>query len=105
MMQGVSTEAANDAINNVLQSLIEKSVSDRELTKVQNKFESNLVMGQTNCLNKAMALSYYEMLGDASLLNREIEKYLHIKPIDIKHVASEVFCETNCSTLYYLAEK
>jgi zinc protease len=105
VMEGVALDNANDEVEKVLQSLIENPIDDRELKKVQNRYESNLLMGQTNILSKAMELSYYEMLGDADFLNQEINKYCSIKPTDITETASKIFRNTNCSTLYYLAEK
>jgi zinc protease len=104
VMQGVSLDEANEAVGKVLHDLMNCSFTERELKKVQNKYESNILMGQTNVLNKAMDLSYFEMLGDAEMLNHEIEKYCAITPSDIAQTANEIFKETNCSTLYYVAE-
>jgi predicted Zn-dependent peptidase len=105
VMKGISLDEANKAVDKVLQDLMNCSFTERELKKVQNKYESNILMGQTNVLNKAMDLSYFEMLGDAEMLNHETEKYCAITPSDIAQTAKEVFKETNCSTLYYVAEK
>ncbi|HEY4788595.1 MAG TPA: pitrilysin family protein, partial [Bacteroidales bacterium] len=104
-MNGVLAKDADQAILDVIRDLVKTPVSDSELKKVQNKYETNLMLGQTNALNKAIGLSYYEMLGDAELLNKEINKYNEITPEEISMVVSNVLCENNCSTLYYLAEK
>jgi predicted Zn-dependent peptidase len=104
-MQGVSVREANQAILDVIENLSKVPVYERELKKVQNKYETNLMLGQTNALNKAMGLSYYEMLGDANLLNNEIDKYNTITSDEISSTTRDLLCETNCSTLYYLAEK
>jgi predicted Zn-dependent peptidase len=62
-------------------------------------------MGQTNILNKAMGLSFFEMLGDANLFNSEAERYNAITADELCQVATKVFSKNNCSTIYYLAEK
>jgi hypothetical protein len=105
VMEGVSLDDANIEVEAVLKGLIDHPVKERELKKVQNKYESNILIGQTSILDKAMDLSYCEMLGDASLINQEVDKYCSIKPSDITETASEIFRGTNCSTLYYTAEK
>lgn len=105
LMEGVSIEKADKAIGNILKELMEHPVSDRELKKVQNKFEINILQGHTSALNKAMSLAFYEMLGNASLVNQETEKYCSVSIHDIMRVAKSVFTTANCSTLYYLAEK
>ena len=105
VMDGVTPDEAEAEVDIVLQGLIDTPIQERELKKVKNRYESNLLMGQTNILNKAMDLSFYEMLGDADLLNQEIDKYSSVKPSDITQTASEIFRNANSSTIYYLAEK
>ncbi|MDP4209339.1 MAG: pitrilysin family protein [Bacteroidota bacterium] len=105
VMDGISIDTANLAVEKVLQEIIDKPVATRELKKVQNKFEANLLLGQINALNKAMSLSYYEMLGDAAMLNREVANYCKVTPKMIRETASDIFKPTNCSTLFYLADK
>jgi zinc protease len=104
-MKGVSLKEANKAILEIIENLADVPISERELKKVQNKFETNLMMGHTNALNRAMGLSYYEMLGDAGMLNQEISQYASVLPEDIVSTTREFLSETNCSTLYYMAEK
>ena len=74
-----------------------------ELTKVKNKTESTLVFSEMSLLDKAMNLAYYELLGDAGLLNTEIDKYLSITPEQIKTAAQTTFVKEKSSTLYYSA--
>jgi len=104
IMQGITVEKANQAILEVVENLASNPISEHELMKVLHKYETNLKLGQTNALNKAMALSYYEMLGNADLFNEEIHKYGSITADQICQVTGDLLCETNCSTLFYLAE-
>ena len=80
-------------------------VSAEELTKVQNKVESTMVFSEMSLLDKAMNLAYYELLGDADLLNHETAKYLQVTPEQIKEEANKLFRKDNSSTLIYLAEE
>ena len=72
--------------------------------KVKNKFESVHQFGQLSAMNKAMDLAYQELLGDANLINHEVENYRNVSANDIKRVASQLFDANNCSTLYYIAK-
>ena len=52
-------------------------------------------------LNKAMNLAFSELMGDASLINQEVAKYMAVTKELIIQQANEIFKETNCSTLYH----
>ena len=102
LADGVSPEAGDAAIVEELEKLKTEALSEEELQKVKNRVESILVYSDINVLDRAMNLAYYELLGDAGGLNKELEKYLRVKPADIQRVANDVLLETNASTLYYL---
>lgn len=101
LMKGVSLNAAENAIHEETAKLKEGFVFEHELLKVKNKVESMLLFSETNILNKAMHLCKYELLGDAGMINDEIEKYRLVEKVDIKKVANEIFADENRSTLYY----
>jgi hypothetical protein len=56
-------------------------------------------------MNKAMNLGYYEMIGDLSLINREVEIYRSLSADDISDFATRVFRQENSSTLIYRAKR
>lgn len=103
LIEGVEMEKAEEAIWTELLKLTQNYVSTDELTKVKNKAESIMVFAEMNLLDKAMNLAYYELLGDANLLNIEIDKYLAITAEQIKDAATTTFVKQKSSTLYYLA--
>ncbi|MGN8055257.1 M16 family metallopeptidase [Pedobacter sp. 22163] len=105
LVGGVTTETAEKAIWAELNKLKAELVSDNELTKVKNKVESVLVFSEMSLLDKAMNLAYYELLGDAALLNQETEEFLKVKAEDIKRISNETFQSNSSSTLYYLTEE
>ena len=103
LVEGVSMEQAENAIWAELNKIATELVSETELTKVKNKSESIMVFAEMSLLDKAMNLAYYELLGDANLLNVEINKYLNITAQQIQQVAKQTFVKEKSSTLYYLA--
>jgi predicted Zn-dependent peptidase len=105
LVEGVTVGDAEAAIWRELELLKTQQVSDDEITKVKNKTESIMVFAELNLLDKAMNLAYYELLGDAGLLNEEIDKYLAVTPEKIQTAAQSTFHPKKCSTLYYLIKK
>jgi zinc protease len=105
LVEGVSIETAEKAIWAELDKLKSELVTADELTKVKNKVESVLVFSEMSLLDKAMNLAYYELLGDADLLNQETEEFLNVTAEDIKRISNETFGREQSSTLYYLTEE
>jgi len=104
LMDGIKMEDAEKLLEEEIEKLINHPVSDEELAKVKNKIESTLEFSEMNVLNKAMNLAYSELMGNANLINLEIEKYAKVTTESIQSVAREVFRKENCSTLYYYAK-
>jgi predicted Zn-dependent peptidase len=101
LMKGISIKQAEDAINEVLESLQEKKGIREEMQKVKNKFESSTVFANTGIINKAMNLSYYELLGNPDLINKEVEANKKVSQDMVIETARKYFVASNCSTLYY----
>lgn len=103
--EGITMDKANESIEKCLESLAHELVEEQELTKVKNKVESTDTFGHINGLNKAMRIGYFELLGNADLANEEMKKYEQVSAEDLRRIAKESLIPSNCSTLYYLAEK
>jgi predicted Zn-dependent peptidase len=99
--QGVSMEAAEAALWEEIALLAEQPISQSELEKIVNKSESSLVFSEVSVLNKAINLAFFELIGDASIINRETSLYQNVTVHDIHRVAKEVFQRENCSRLVY----
>ena len=52
-----------------------------------------------------MNLGFFELLGDANLINSEAQKYQEITVQDIQNQARKIFRKENCSELIYKAKK
>ncbi|MBK8349016.1 MAG: insulinase family protein [Saprospiraceae bacterium] len=104
-MPGVSMEKARTAIDEQLQLLQHDRISETELTKLKNGVESSLEYSEVSILNKGISLAYFEILGDAAMINDEAERYQSITAEDIRTAAQTVFRRDNCSELVYIQKK
>ena len=104
LVKGVNPEDAEAAVEMVLDSLRNEMVSEKELQKVKNKTESMMAFEDMSLMNRANSLAYYELLGDAAMMNTELEKYNAVSPEDILAESRRIFNDNNSNTLYYLAQ-
>ncbi len=101
----ISPEEAETAIRRELDNLQEEPVGEEELEKVKNKFESAQVFSNLNYLHVANHLAWFELLGDASLIAQEIDKYRAVTAGQLMAVARKAFRRENGSILYYKAAR
>ncbi len=101
--EGVTLEQANEAVEKEITHLTEAGVSDSELQKAKNKIESMIAFEDMSLLNRANNLAYYELIGDAALINAEWEKYNAVTTASLLTEAKEIFRKGNCNTLLYRA--
>ena len=104
LVKGVKMEAAEAAIEEELLKFKNNLPDENELQKIKNKLESILVFSETSILNKAMNLATFELMGNASDINRETEKYLAVTSQKISDTINKYVRKENCSTLYYMAK-
>jgi zinc protease len=102
--EGGSLEAIETEIWAELETLKNEPIAERELQKLKNKMESQQTFSDASAINKAMNLAFYELMGDAQLINTEIEHYKAVTVADIQRVAGQIFRKENSSVLYYKAK-
>jgi predicted Zn-dependent peptidase len=103
--EGITVEKALEAVWAELNQLKNEAIDERELKKIQHRFESTLVFSETSVLNKAQNLAYYELLDRAELMNEETDIYLGISAQEMHQAAKELFREENSATLIYLPKE
>lgn len=103
LVKGVDIKAAESAVEAILQDIKENFITNEELEKVKNKTESMMAFEDMSVLNRATSLAFYELLGDANMMNTELQKYAEVSVADINKVAKEILTQENSSTLYYLS--
>jgi predicted Zn-dependent peptidase len=101
LVKGVKMEDAEAAINEELIILQKDGISQRELDKVKNKTESMIAFEDMSITNRAASLAMYELMGDADLINKELDRYRAVTADEIKNESSIIFDEKNSNTLYY----
>lgn len=105
LVNGVSIEAGDKAIEQELEKIKKEIIGEAELQKVKNKVESLLAFEDISLMNRANSLANYELLGNANLMNEELANYHAVMAEEIHNECRNIFVDTNCSTLYYRAEK
>lgn len=103
--EGISLDEAKTAVWKELNNLKAELVDAKELEKVKNKVISTNMFSEMSVLNKAMNLCFNELMGDASMINEQDEKYSAVTAEAIHAYANEIFIEENCCELYYKAKK
>jgi zinc protease len=101
LVKGVKMDTAEKAVNEELEKIKNELISETELTKVKNKTESTIAFEDMSVMNRANSLAFYELLGDAELMNQELEKYNAVTTEDILDEARNIFKDENSNTLYY----
>ena len=100
LMKGIDIQYAEEAVGEVIEGLQNNEIRD-EIEKVKNKFESSTVFSNTSILNKAINLSFYELLGNAELINNEVKAYRSVTRDMIIEAIRKYFVPSNSSTLHY----
>jgi predicted Zn-dependent peptidase len=103
LVKGVKIEDAEKAVEAELEKMKNELVSETELQKVKNKTESMIAFEDMSVMSRAQSLAYYEILGDASWMNFELEKYATVTTEDILQESRNIFRHTNCNTIHYLS--
>jgi zinc protease len=104
LVKGVNIREAENAIDQLLQQIQAEPVPEMELQKVKNKTESMIAFEDMSVMNRAGSLAYYELLGDASWMNFELEKYATVTTADILQESRNIFRSGNANTIYYLSD-
>ncbi len=103
LVKGVDIKVAEAAVNEELKKLQKDGVAPAELEKVKNKTESAMAFEDMAVMNRAASIAMYELLGDADLMNKELDKYRAVTAENILEQSRIIFDENNCSTMYYLS--
>jgi len=105
LIAGVTMQQAEAAVEQELSKIKLEMVSDSELEKVKNKTESMMAFEDMSVMNRATSLAMYELLGDADLINKELDIYRSISSQELLQEANQLFTVENSNTLYYLASQ
>lgn len=104
LVKGVKMQDAEKAVQEEVEKLKSDLVNEAELQKVKNKTESMIAFEDMSVMNRANSLATYELLGDAEMMNTELNRYQEITAEDIKKVSQEIFDENNSNTMHYFSK-
>src|SRR5690606_30466397 len=100
---GIDVKIAETSIWNEIEKIKLEPISETELEKVKNQMMTYMRFTDASLLNKASILAYYEMLGDAEMINQEADEYEKISTDDILKFAKQYLNANQSNTLYYLS--
>lgn len=104
LVKGISMIDAEKAVNEEIEKIKLQLVTETELQKVKNKTESVIAFEDMSVMNRANSLAFYELLGDATLMNTELERYNAVTATDILNYGKELFDEKNSNTIHYYSK-
>ena len=98
----IEMSVAEEAVWEELEKIKNQLIDDIEMQKIKNKMLTYMQFSEANLLNRAIALAYFQLLGDASQINTEVQKYEEVTPQQIQNFAKQYFTTERSNTLYYL---
>lgn len=101
IVEGKTIEEANESVEKEMQLLIDNGVTEDELQKAKNKIEAMIAFEDMSLLSRANNIAFYELLGDAEMINQEWTKYQAVTADKLKETAANVLRAENCNTLFY----
>lgn len=102
LKSGTDIKEAEAAVMHELNLLASEPVTASELEKARNRYESLRLMSYLSAANKAFSLAFHELLGDASGINTEIDRYMSVNAEEIIESSARTFTHDNCSVIHYL---
>jgi predicted Zn-dependent peptidase len=104
LVKGVKMQDAEKAVNEEIAKIKSELVTDLELQKVKNKTESVIAFEDMSVMNRANSLAFYELLGNADLMNSELDRYNEVTAEAILDYSKELFDEKNSNTIHYYSK-
>jgi zinc protease len=102
--EGKTLEAANAAVKEQINILLSNGITEDELQKAKNKIEAMIAFEDMSILSRANNLAFYELLGDAALINDELNQYQQVSADSLLAMATHIFRDENENTLLYQAK-
>lgn len=100
---GIDIAELEAAVDEELERVRTELITEEELQKVKNQYESRIVNSNTTIARRAMNLAnYHTLYQDAGRINTILENYQQVSREDILQAAQNYFHEDNRVVLYYL---
>ncbi len=100
---GIKPEEVEEAMEKEVAKVMENKISDEEYQKLINQAENDFITQNQRVAGVVENLAtYHTFLGNANLINTELEKYQKITKEDLQAVAKKYFKKENRLVVYYL---
>jgi zinc protease len=96
---GKTFEELDQLLWTELAKINQLQMDTKELERLKNKIQTAKEFQEQGLLNRAMNLSFHELLGDANGINTEKDSYKNITPEAIHRVSNQLFRKENCTLL------
>ena len=104
LMPGKTFEDLDSALWEVLETFKNTLISTPDLNRLRMKGKTSKAFQEQGLLNRAMNLSFFELLGDANGINEEEAIYNAIQASHLQDYAKSLFNPSNCSRLFIASE-
>lgn len=101
LAQNVSLETANQAIEQVLEEIMTKGITENELKKVKSKAATLLAYSEIELIQRAMAIAFAANVGKIEELNSSQERLNKITLAQINYRLKELFATNKSNTIFY----
>jgi predicted Zn-dependent peptidase len=101
LVKGTAMKDAEAAVQQEVDKLVTDGVDEKELQKAKNKTESLIAFEDMSLMNRANNLAFYQLLGDANMMNTELDRYRAVTAQGLKKYAEAIFNPANSSTMHY----
>lgn len=101
---GVSFEEFETAFWKTVEEFKAEKQSEENMTKLLNIISTSKEFQEQGLLNRAMNLTFFELLGDAGQINEELRHYQNISADEIQAMANQILRKENCTLLKVAAK-
>jgi zinc protease len=106
LLPGAGVSAAEEEIDNIINSINTEGIKEWELQKAKNRKETKSHYRKQFILTKADMLAHYKTFyNDPGLINTNIENYLSINKEEVQRFSKKFLCAENRVELIYQPEK
>ena len=104
-MEGVSQKELEKDFDNEIKKLQTNLISERDLQKLQNQFESDFISNNSSMEGIASSLAtYHRMYGNTNLINTELDIYKSITREEIREAAKKYLNPNQRIIINYLPQ-
>lgn len=103
---GVDLKTIEKALDEEIELIQNELISQEEFEKLRNQFENNIISSNSSVAGIAENLANNHVyMGNANVINAELQKYLAVTKDDIQRVAKKYFTKDTRVILYYLPKE